>query len=393
MRVECGVAIREVEPLMGAAALLARERARARSAEPAGAGRRAAAAARRRRGLRPAWRHSASRLSSVSRGGGPDAALARVRAASRASTGSSSAARAARAPNTKHSLSEFDASRLAPCKPGAGTLADREQAGQARPRRRGRRRSRPSCSGRRGRPGPARARGRCPPVGARRRRSGTGLGRRARMSRPTEAAPLSTITRWTARATSSRGASSSTNRSPCESSRWAPSPRTASVTRNPSAPLPPTTAVGWNCMNSRSARLAPARSASSRPEPVAPTGLVVRDHSAAAPPVASTVAGAVSVAPSSVRTPTQRPRSTSSATTRRSSRPRCAGPRRHAPTAGGSIRRPVAAPPACTIRRALWPPSSPSASRPRRSASKLTPSAARSSTAAGASSGQHSAAD
>ena len=38
------------------------------------------------------------------------------------------------------------------------------------------------------------------------------------------------------------------------------------------------------------------------------------------------------------------------------------------------IRRPVAAPPAWTIRRALCPPSSPSDSRPRRSASKLTPS-------------------
>ena len=41
----------------------------------------------------------------------------------------------------------------------------------------------------------------------------------------------------------------------------------------------------------------------------------------------------------------------------------------------------MAAPPAWTIRRALWPPSSPSASRPSRSASKRTPSRSRSSTA------------
>ena len=45
---------------------------------------------------------------------------------------------AARAPNTKHSLSEFEASRLAPCRPRAGALADREQARAASCARRGR---------------------------------------------------------------------------------------------------------------------------------------------------------------------------------------------------------------------------------------------------------------
>ena len=50
------------------------------------------------------------------------------------------------------------------------------------------------------------------------------------------------------------------------------------------------------------------------------------------------------------------------------------------------IRRPVALPPACTTRRAEWPPSSPSASAPWRSASKRTPRRSRSRTRSGASS-------
>ena len=49
-------------------------------------------------------------------------------------------------------------------------------------------------------------------------------------------------------------------------------------------------AVGWNWQNSRSARSAPAAAASTGPAPIAPQGLVVRRQSAAAPPVASTVA-------------------------------------------------------------------------------------------------------
>ena len=52
------------------------------------------------------------------------------------------------------------------------------------------------------------------------------------------------------------------------------------------------TAVGWNWVNSRSASAAPASRASIRPEPNEPGGLVVRDHSAAAPPVARIVARA-----------------------------------------------------------------------------------------------------
>ena len=112
--------------------------------------------------------------------------------------------------------------------------------------------------------------------------------------------------------TSSRGASSSTNRSPSSLTSSAPSPRTASVTRKPSRSPGTATAVGWNCMNSRSASAAPASWASVRPEPIAPRGFVVRCHSAAAPPVASTVAAA-GIAADSVTTPAQRPSSTHSA--------------------------------------------------------------------------------
>ena len=56
-----------------------------------------------------------------------------------------------------------------------------------------------------------------------------------------------------ASATSSRGASSSTKRSPSAFSSVAPSPRTASVIRKPSRGPSSRSAVGWNCMNSRSA--------------------------------------------------------------------------------------------------------------------------------------------
>jgi hypothetical protein len=95
---------------------------------------------------------------------------------------------------------------------GAGALADRVEAGQGRARRAGRSRSRPSCSGRPARPGRARARDRSRPASAR-RRSGTAPDRpRACRARPScAAASISVLDRP---ATSSRGASSSTKRSP-----------------------------------------------------------------------------------------------------------------------------------------------------------------------------------
>ncbi len=67
--------------------------------------------------------------------------------------------------------------------------------------------------------------------------------------------------------------------------------------RNPSRPATPITAVGWNCISSRSASAAPAAPASSRPIPCEPGGLVVRDQSAAAPPVARITARLATTGP------------------------------------------------------------------------------------------------
>ncbi len=166
----------------------------------------------------------------------------------------------------------------------------------ARPRssvRADRRRSRPSRSAPPAPPAPARAWDPGRPRAGPRRRWESARGRSLRMSSPTELAPVSRRRDWIARETSSRGASSSTKRSPVLAScSVAPSPRIASVTRNPSRPGTPITAVGWNCSSSRSASRAPAACASSSPTPCEPGGLVVRAHSAAAPPVASTTARA-----------------------------------------------------------------------------------------------------
>ncbi len=96
-------------------------------------------------------------------------------------------------------------------------------------------------------------------------------------------------TRWparmraqTARLTTSRGsssarprASSAMKRVPVSSIRVAPSPRTASLTSGIGRRRPTSSAVGWNCTNSRSASAAPARAASISPSPIAPAGLVL----------------------------------------------------------------------------------------------------------------------
>ena len=138
-----------------------------------------------------------------------------------------------------------------------------------------------------------------------------------------------------------------------------------------------------------SASAAPAACARVMPAPIAPRGFVVRSHSAAAPPVASSVARATTarlpVSGWSARTPMQRPSSVQitpavarSSTSIRSSRAAIADSSR-------VMRRPVALPPAWTTRRTECPPSSPRASAPWRSASKRTPSDSRSRTRAGAS--------
>ena len=139
-------------------------------------------------------------------------------------------------------------------------------------------------------------------------------------------------------------------------------------------------------MNSRSARRAPAAWASARPTPTEPAGFVERDHSAAEPPVASTVPRAATASgPACERaaTPTQRPSCTSSPVAVVSSITRTRSWRAASADSWRVIRRPVADPPACTIRRAECPPSRPSASAPRRSASKRTPMRSRSRTRSG----------
>ena len=112
------------------------------------------------------------------------------------------------------------------------------------------------------------------------------------------------------------------------------------------------------------------------------------------PPVARITARASTLSASPRRgcatRPTQRPSTREQRTSPRAARaPRCA--RASAASADSSrvMRRPVAAPPACTMRRREWPPSRPSARLPWRSASKWTPSRSRSRTRAGRLGAQH----
>ena len=162
------------------------------------------------------------------------------------------------------------------------------------------------------------------------------------------------------------------------------------MTRKPSRPGTPITAVGWNCRNSRSASCAPALWASSIPLPSDPGGFVVRAQSAAAPPAQTTTARARTARPSVARR------------ARRSGRPRraaCRPAHARATSISGSCaasaeswrttRRPVALPPECTTRRSEWPPSSPSESAPPRSTSKCTPRRSRSCTRAGRLGAEH----
>ena len=143
--------------------------------------------------------------------------------------------------------------------------------------------------------------GRGRPRAARRRRSGTAPGRRARMSSvDVGRARLAHLRLDRARHLVARRelvdeALAVGRRAAC-----APSPRIASVTRKPSRPGTPVTAVGWNCTNSRSASAAPApRREQQADARASPGGFVVRDHSAAAPPVARITARARTARPSS----------------------------------------------------------------------------------------------
>ena len=75
---------------------------------------------------------------------------------------------------------------------------------------------------------------------------------------------------------------------PFASTSFAPSPLSASVMRARDAPAM-YSVVGWNCINSRSWRTAPARYAIAIPSPVAISGFVVSRYNLPAPPVARMV--------------------------------------------------------------------------------------------------------
>ena len=77
------------------------------------------------------------------------------------------------------------------------------------------------------------------------------------------------------------------NATPCSSRRIAPSPRSASESKGRGIDGW-CSAVGWNCMNSRSATATPARIAMAMPSPVDSGGLVVTAKHWPAPPVATT---------------------------------------------------------------------------------------------------------
>ena len=286
------IELREVRALVGAAALLAQQRAARRSGARAGAGRRAARAARRASRTRPAWRHSA--LARLAAGAAAGRRRRRRRPAA-GRRGSASAARAARAPKHEALAQRVRGQPVGAVQAGARALADRVEA-RARVARAvevGRRR-RPSRSARRARPGTS-SRRRVEPGLAQR---GDDVGEERRVDRAHVEAdavgrPSRASVARSARATSSRGASSSTKRSPSRvEQRRALAADRLGDQEALAARGRRSTAVGWNCMNSRSASAAPAAWASSSPMPSEPGGLVVRAHSAAAPPVARTTARA-----------------------------------------------------------------------------------------------------
>ena len=164
-------------------------------------------------------------------------------------------------------------------------------------------------------------------------------------------------------------------RLPCPSTRKAPSPRTASDTSTPRSPLTltgGTKMVGWNCMNSRSRPMAPARRAAAKPTPLTTSGFVVAFHSWPIPPVARMTAKAETtpnprresrtVAPQARPSPSTRT-SHNSQSSRTFSSP-CPPVFQVAPSMAAtffasviSISWPEASPLECRMRRAECPPS------------------------------------
>ena len=241
--------------------------ARARAARPrTGAGRRGATARR----AWPARAGEGSGASPASPGVG------RARLVPRGGRGASRRARS----TPRASSTPAGSPRAGPCR----RIRPRRRARAPRRGRRGRWPRRPSCSAPPARRGSCRVAGSMPSSAS----ASPMLGKRAMSDRRACRAPRSARR---SRAASPRSPAPPRRAGPARprtarrsaSSRVAPSPRTASVMRKPSRGPSLTSAVGWNCVNSRSARSAPAACASARPTPTAPGGFVVRAHSAAEP--------------------------------------------------------------------------------------------------------------
>ncbi len=183
-------------------------------------------------------------------------------------------------------------------------------------------------------------------------------------------------------------------RLPSKSTRNAPSPRTASEISGcwPTESGPRYITVGWNWTNSRSRRVAPARSARAIPSPVLTGGLVVCEKTWPRPPAARTTARQCT-APTPSRWPSPitcrvTPATPPSSASSRSTASACwttsiSGAAATAAISARWISAPVASPPACAIRSRWWPPSRVSEITPWSSWSKLVPSAISSCTASG----------
>ena len=157
-------------------------------------------------------------------------------------------------------------------------------------------------------------------------------------------------------------------RLPSQSTRNAPSPRTASEISGcwPCEWGPSHITVGWNCTNSRSRSVAPARKARAMPSPVETDGLVDWEKTWPRPPLASTTARqSTRPTPStwpSPRTWTVTPAIAPSSPRSRSTASACwmtsiSGAFSTAAISARWISAPVASPPAWAIRSRWWPPS------------------------------------
>ena len=188
-----------------------------------------------------------------------------------------------------------------------------------------------------------------------------------------------------ARLTTSRGASSSTNRSPAALRRSAPWPRSASE-RSGRGIAGWCSAVGWNCMNSTSQTATPARSAIASPSPVAADGFVVTSYELPRAAGREDHARRLELVAARLRRG-PRGRGSSPSSTSRPTATACSRISATVPwvaaTSARSTSAPVAAPPACRIRAWEWPPSRARCRTPVASRSKTAPSAISSSTRGG----------